>query len=55
METTEFTQNTMPRIGDMAPDFDAVTTKGPIKFSQFARQMDCNVLTSCRFYTGMYN
>jgi len=36
METTEVTQNTMPRIGDMAPDFEAVTTKGPIKFSDFA-------------------
>ena len=29
--------NTMPRIGDMAPDFEAVTTKGKIKFSQFAK------------------
>ena len=36
METTENTINTMPRIGDMAPDFEAVTTKGPIKFSDFA-------------------
>jgi len=27
---------TMPRIGDIAPDFTAVTTKGTIKFSQFA-------------------
>ena len=23
----------MPRIGDQAPDFEAVTTKGKIKFS----------------------
>lgn len=29
--------NTMPRIGDMAPDFEAVTTKGKIKFSEFAK------------------
>ncbi len=29
-----FTQ--MPRIGDIAPDFEAVTTKGKIKFSEFA-------------------
>jgi peroxiredoxin (alkyl hydroperoxide reductase subunit C) len=29
--------NTMPRIGDMAPDFEAVTTKGKIKFSDFAK------------------
>lgn len=38
METNE-TLNTapvMPRIGDMAPDFEAVTTKGNIKFSEFA-------------------
>lgn len=26
---------TMPRIGDIAPDFTALTTKGKIKFSQF--------------------
>jgi peroxiredoxin (alkyl hydroperoxide reductase subunit C) len=26
----------MPRIGDMAPDFKAVTTKGEIQFSDFA-------------------
>jgi len=29
-------QTTMPRIGDKAPDFEAVTTKGKIKFSEFA-------------------
>lgn len=28
---------TMPRIGDFAPDFEAVTTKGKIKFSDFAK------------------
>ncbi|WP_149302870.1 peroxiredoxin [Pareuzebyella sediminis] len=28
--------NSMPRIGDLAPDFDAVTTQGKIKFSDFA-------------------
>jgi peroxiredoxin (alkyl hydroperoxide reductase subunit C) len=27
----------MPRIGDQAPDFEAVTTKGKIKFSDFAK------------------
>lgn len=27
----------MPRIGDMAPDFEAVTTKGKIKFSEYAK------------------
>ena len=27
----------MPRIGDRAPDFEAVTTKGKIKMSEFAR------------------
>jgi peroxiredoxin (alkyl hydroperoxide reductase subunit C) len=29
--------NTMPVIGDYAPDFEAVTTKGEIKFSEFAK------------------
>lgn len=27
----------MPRIGDFAPDFEAVTTKGKIRFSDFAK------------------
>ncbi len=27
----------MPRIGDQAPDFEAMTTKGRIKFSEFAQ------------------
>ena len=27
----------MPRIGDIAPDFEAVTTKGKIKMSDFAK------------------
>ena len=27
--------NTMPRIGDKAPDFDALTTTGQIKFSDY--------------------
>lgn len=35
METQEFT--VMPRIGDIAPDFSAVTTKGNIKMSDFAK------------------
>ncbi len=29
--------NSMPRIGDAAPDFEAVTTKGNIKLSDFAK------------------
>ncbi len=42
METIETRQsnekiNAMPRIGDYAPDFEAVTTKGKIKFSEFAK------------------
>ncbi len=37
MENTMETFTTMPRIGDMAPDFEAVTTKGKIKFSDFAK------------------
>jgi peroxiredoxin (alkyl hydroperoxide reductase subunit C) len=35
MEETTITQ--MPRIGDRAPDFEAVTTKGKIRFSEFAK------------------
>jgi len=37
METDEQQINVMARIGDQAPDFDAVTTKGKIKFSEFAK------------------
>ena len=33
----EQTINIMPIIGDAAPDFKAVTTKGTIKFSDFAK------------------
>ncbi|MGB3777934.1 MAG: peroxiredoxin [Tunicatimonas sp.] len=36
METTEKTPIPMPRIGDQAPDFEAITTTGKIKFSEFA-------------------
>lgn len=35
--TEKEVMNPMPRIGDMAPDFEAVTTKGNIKFSEFAK------------------
>ena len=27
--------STMPRIGDQAPDFEAVTTAGPVRFSEY--------------------
>jgi len=37
METQEQQVTIMPRIGDMAPDFTAVTTTGKIKFSEFAK------------------
>ena len=39
METLEAptTYKPMPRIGDQAPDFEAVTTKGKIRFSEFAK------------------
>jgi peroxiredoxin 2/4 len=33
----ELINKAMPRIGDIAPDFEAVTTKGKIKFSEFAK------------------
>ncbi len=37
MEAQEnLTVNTMPRIGDQAPDFEAVTTTGNMKFSEYA-------------------
>ncbi len=36
METQE-NQNIMPRIGDKAPNFTAVTTKGKIEFNNFAK------------------
>lgn len=32
---TENTTVMMPRIGDMAPDFEAMTTQGPLKFSDY--------------------
>lgn len=37
MENEATTNYAMPRIGDMAPDFEATTTKGPIKFSEYAK------------------
>jgi len=38
MENKEFKETTsMPRIGDIAPDFNAKTTKGDIKLSEFAK------------------
>lgn len=36
METTEKEITIMPRIGDNAPDFEAVTTHGKLKLSDFA-------------------
>ncbi len=35
MEELNVTQNPMPRIGDQAPDFEALTTQGPLKFSDY--------------------
>lgn len=37
MELLETYTYAMPRIGDKAPDFEAVTTKGNIKLSEFAQ------------------
>jgi peroxiredoxin (alkyl hydroperoxide reductase subunit C) len=37
MMEQEVQVNTMPRIGDTAPDFAAVTTKGKIKLSEYAK------------------
>ncbi|AOW21324.1 peroxiredoxin [Urechidicola croceus] len=36
-DNNRINQVMMPRIGDIAPDFEAVTTKGKIKFSEFAK------------------
>ncbi len=35
MENEEMNINPMPRIGDKAPDFEAVTTTGKLKFSDY--------------------
>lgn len=32
METTEIKTTSMPRIGDIAPDFEAVTTMGKLNY-----------------------
>jgi len=37
MEVQEQQQAALTRIGDIAPDFEAVTTTGKIKFSEFAK------------------
>lgn len=37
MEVQEEQQKALTRIGDIAPDFEAVTTTGKIKFSEFAK------------------
>lgn len=37
METKDTNINYMPRIGDAAPDFEAMTTKGKIRLSEFAK------------------
>jgi peroxiredoxin (alkyl hydroperoxide reductase subunit C) len=37
MEMQEESINVMARIGDQAPDFEAVTTKGKVKLSEFAK------------------
>lgn len=37
METNNQEVFSMPRIGDIAPDFEAVTTKGKLRFSEYAK------------------
>jgi peroxiredoxin (alkyl hydroperoxide reductase subunit C) len=37
MEATTEKVTSMPRIGDYAPDFQAITTHGPLKFSEFGK------------------
>ena len=37
MENLQVQEPMMPRIGDLAPDFEAVTTVGKIKFSDYAK------------------
>ena len=41
----ESTINQMPRIGDIAPDFEAITTVGPIRFSEYNKG-NCVILFS---------
>jgi peroxiredoxin (alkyl hydroperoxide reductase subunit C) len=54
MENEMITQ--MPRIGDMAPDFEAETTTGKLKFSEYNKgSWVVFFFTSCRFHTSMYN
>lgn len=36
-DTLDTNRSSMPRIGDKAPDFEANTTIGPIKFSEYAQ------------------
>ncbi|HFA47848.1 MAG TPA: peroxiredoxin [Bacteroidetes bacterium] len=37
MDNETVSKSTMPRIGDKAPDFEALTTTGPIKFSEYIK------------------
>lgn len=37
LEKVEKEVYTMPRIGDRAPDFEAMTTKGPIRLSEYGK------------------
>lgn len=37
MDNNNEVASVMPRIGDKAPDFSAITTTGPIQFSKFAK------------------
>ena len=45
----------MPRIGDKAPEFKAVTTQGTYKFPcRLFRKLGNSFQSSCRFYAGLY-
>ena len=37
MDTTEIHSTTLPRIGDKAPEFKAITTQGDINFHQIIK------------------
>ena len=46
----------MPRIGDTAPDFEAVTTKGKVKLSEFAKDKWIVMFSHpADFHTGMHH
>ena len=44
-----------PVLGELAPDFEAETTQGPIKLSDLKREMGRDVLAPGRFHAGLHH